>query len=82
MNHIFCIHSLVEGHLGCFHFLAITNTASINIVEHVSLWYGGTSFRYMCKSGIAGPLVRTISNSPRNLQIDFQSGYTSVQSQQ
>ena len=37
MNHIFCIHSLVEGHLSCFQFLAIINKAAINVVEHLSL---------------------------------------------
>ncbi|KAL6092994.1 hypothetical protein STEG23_036980, partial [Scotinomys teguina] len=37
MNHIFLIHSSVDGHLGCFQVLAITNNAAMNIVEHVSL---------------------------------------------
>ncbi|KAL6037600.1 hypothetical protein STEG23_028971, partial [Scotinomys teguina] len=37
MYHIFLIHSSVEGHLGCFQVLAITNNAATNIVEHVSL---------------------------------------------
>jgi hypothetical protein len=44
MNHIFCIHSSVVGHLGCFQLLAITNKASMNIVENVPLWHGGPSF--------------------------------------
>ena len=35
MNHIFCIHSLVARHLGCFQFLAFTNKAGMNIVEQV-----------------------------------------------
>jgi hypothetical protein len=35
MYHIFFIHSSVEGHLGCFQFLVITNTAAMNIVEKV-----------------------------------------------
>jgi hypothetical protein len=28
-NHIFLIHSLVVGHLGCFHSLAILNSAAV-----------------------------------------------------
>ena len=34
--HIFFIHSSVNGHLGCFHVLAIVNSDSVNIVVHVS----------------------------------------------
>ena len=37
MYHIFWIHSSVDGHLGCFHVLAIENSASVNIGVHVSL---------------------------------------------
>ena len=32
----FFIHSSVNGYLGCFHVLAIVNSASMNIVVHVS----------------------------------------------
>jgi hypothetical protein len=53
MYHIFFIHSLLKGHLGCFQFLVITNEAAMDIVEHVSLWYGGASFGYKGRSGIA-----------------------------
>ena len=37
--YIFCIHSSVEGHLGCFQLLAIINKAAVNTVGHVSLLY-------------------------------------------
>ena len=35
MYHIFLIHSSVEGHLGCFQVLAMTNKAAVNVVEHM-----------------------------------------------
>ena len=34
--HIFFIHSFVDGHLGCFHVLAIINSTSMSIGVHVS----------------------------------------------
>ena len=40
MCHIFFIHSSVDGHLGCFHVLAIVNRAAMNIVVHNFLNYG------------------------------------------
>ena len=45
--------SSVDRHLGCFHVLAIVNSAAVNIGVHVS--FGIMVFsRYMHRSGIAG----------------------------
>jgi len=53
MYHNFFIHSSVDGHLGCFHVLAIVNSAAVNNGIHVSfsiLVFPG----YMPRNGIAG----------------------------
>ena len=39
MYHSFLIHSYDNGRLGCFHVLAIVNSASVNTGVHVSLFW-------------------------------------------
>ena len=72
MNHIFFIHSPVEGSLFCFLFLTTTNKVAMNIVGHVSLLHGVGSFGYITNRGIAGSLDRNIPIFLRNCPIDLQ----------
>ena len=53
MYHDFFIHSADDGHLGCFHVLAIVNNAAMNDGIHVSFSILVSS-GYMPRSGIAG----------------------------
>ena len=47
------IHSSDDGHLGCFHVMAIVSTAAMNTEVHVSFKIMVFSW-YMTSSGIAG----------------------------
>ena len=53
MYHNFFIHSSVDGHLGCFHVLAIVNSAAVNNGIPVSFSILVSS-GLMPRSGIAG----------------------------
>ena len=53
MYYNFFIHSSVDGHLGCFHLLAIVNSVAVNNGIHVSLSILVSS-GFMPTSGIAG----------------------------
>jgi len=66
MQHNFFIHSSVDGHLGCFHILAIVNSAAKNSGIHVSFSLLVSS-GYMPRSGIAGSYGGFIPSFLRNL---------------
>ena len=56
MYHIFLIHSSVDGHLGCFHVLAIVNSAAMSNGIHVSLLILVSS-GYMPRVGLLDHMV-------------------------
>ena len=56
MDHIFFIHSSVDGHLGCFPILAVIDSAAVDIGVYVSFQIMAF-LRYMTRSGLLGHTI-------------------------
>ena len=71
----------VDGHLGCFHILAIVTSVAVNIGVHVS-FSALISSGYMPRSGIAGSYGDFIPKFLRNLHMVLYSGFINLHSHQ
>ena len=79
--HIFLIQYSADGHLGCFHVLAIVNSAAMNMLVNMSFSRKILS-GYMPKSGIVESYGSSMYRFLRYLHTVLHNGCTSLHSQQ
>ena len=81
MYHIFFIHSSVSGHLGCFHVLAIVNSAAMNTGVHISFQIRVFS-GHIPRVGVVGLYGNSIFSFLSNFHTGLHSGCTTLHSYQ